>query len=488
MPSNDMDEALMQLLEWLYFTVAEINQIEAEGFQDFDDFVSTTQEELKSMVDGFYKRSDVDVTIPMKRRKLLYDVHHWCLDFDRRSMEVALNWPNESINNIDEAFQAMTTARECNTVRKSIAEKPGDQVKGPGKFTPNEYATWEKALTNKLASITGVKGVPLTYVIRKLVDTKPEDLIGQTFLAQTVLQAPLHSAAFEADSRDVHQMIVASTAGSDAEQFLKQVNKFECGRKDMEVIRAFYEGTGSMNRRLLESKLLLKHLHYKSERQLPFATFVAKLTGIYQALSDGDQEKGEPEKIEIFFEKFQCDSLVNEIIACKFDYNRNGGTFANLANTMADHIKPVNSHQQFSRGRQVSAIGTTHVGQAPEHGVYLADGTIYTGKYEGNDYHALSKDDKDALRQARSNHKAGGNNGKGHSRKIKAVRKQVSTKMKKVKKQLQDSRRSLAALQAAHSAVTPDAEMPPAPPPIASVTNGAGASAGSAFGGRAGRG
>ena len=239
---------------------------------------------------------------------------------------------------------------------------------------------------------------------------------------------------------------------------------------------------------MLESKQLLKHLHYKSERQLPFATFVAKLTGIYQALSDGDQEKGEPEKIEIFFEKFQCDSLVNEIIACKFDYNRNGGTFANLANTMADHIKPVNSHQQFSRGRQVSAIGTTHVGQAPEHGVYLADGTIYTGKYEGNDYHALSKDDKDALRQARSNHKAGGSNGKGHSRKIKAVRKQVSTKMKKVKKQLQDSRRSLAALQAAHSAVTPDAEMPPAPPPIATVTNGAGASAGSAFGGRAGRG
>ena len=91
MPSTDMDDALMQLLEWLYFTVEEINQIEAEGFQDFDDFVSTTQEELKSMVDGFYKRSDVDVTIPMKRRKLLYDVHHWCLDFDRRSMDVALH-------------------------------------------------------------------------------------------------------------------------------------------------------------------------------------------------------------------------------------------------------------------------------------------------------------------------------------------------------------------------------------------------------------
>lgn len=87
---------------------------------------------------------------------------------------------------------------------------------------------------------------------------------------------------------------------------------------------------------------------------MPYASFVAKLTGVFQVLSDGGQEKGEDGKIEIFFEKFQCDILKNEIIACKFDFHRNGGTFADTTNVMADHEQPVSQTQQFSRNQNVS--------------------------------------------------------------------------------------------------------------------------------------
>ena len=69
--------------------------------------------------------------------------------------------------------------------------------------------------------------------------------------------------------------------------------------------------------------------------------FFEKLTGIFQVLSDGGQEKGEAEKIELFFEKFQCESLKNEIIAYRFDFHRNGGTFADTDNVMANHVQPV---------------------------------------------------------------------------------------------------------------------------------------------------
>ena len=74
---------------------------------------------------------------------------------------------------------------------------------------------------------------------------------------------------------------------------------------------------------------------------------MAKLTGIFQVLSGGGQEKGEADKIELFFEKFQYKSLKNEIIACKFDFHRNGGTFADIAKNMADHVQPVSQSQQF---------------------------------------------------------------------------------------------------------------------------------------------
>ena len=312
-----MDVDLHQMLEWLAFEDDEINQLEEEGFITFEDFVQTSQEELKSMVDGFYRRTDININIPIKRRKTLYDFCNWCQDFDRRDMDAGLNWPGEEINDEDDATDAMYTARERAVVRKSLkAKSSSDEIKGPGVFTPDDYVHWQKALDNKLASLTGIKDVPLSYVIRKIDVANPEDLIGQSFLARTVLQTPISGATFEADSREVHQIIVANTSGTDAEQFLKTVFKYDCGRRDMEVLRAFYEGTGSTNRRMLEAKALLKHIHYKSERTMPFATFSAKLTGIFQCLQDGGQEKGDPEKVELFFEKFLCDSLSGELIGC----------------------------------------------------------------------------------------------------------------------------------------------------------------------------
>ena len=81
---------------------------------------------------------------------------------------------------------------------------------------------------------------------------------------RTVLLAPLSGTSFEADSREFHQIIVARTTGTDAEQFLKSVAKYECGCRDINIIRAFYEGTGSKNRIMLEAKQSLKHIHYKN--------------------------------------------------------------------------------------------------------------------------------------------------------------------------------------------------------------------------------
>ena len=106
---------------------------------------------------------------------------------------------------------------------------------------------------------------------------------------KTVLLAPLIGTGFEADSREVHQIVVASITGTDAEQFLKSVAKYKCGCRDMNIIRDFYEGTGRNNQRMLEAKQSLKHIHYNNERTMPYSSFVAKLTGIFQVLSDGGQ-------------------------------------------------------------------------------------------------------------------------------------------------------------------------------------------------------
>ena len=73
--------------------------MKTEGITDFEDFVSTMKDELKSMIDGFYKRNDLAFTIPIKQRKLLYDILEWCGDFDRRNMEAGIKWSDEEIVN-----------------------------------------------------------------------------------------------------------------------------------------------------------------------------------------------------------------------------------------------------------------------------------------------------------------------------------------------------------------------------------------------------
>ena len=92
-----MEADLNELLGWLDFTSEESELLEYEGFTDFEDFVSTTKDELKCMIDGFYKRDDLAFTIPIKQRKLLYDILEWCGDFDRRNMEAGINWSDEDI-------------------------------------------------------------------------------------------------------------------------------------------------------------------------------------------------------------------------------------------------------------------------------------------------------------------------------------------------------------------------------------------------------
>ena len=107
-----MNADIKELLSWLDFTTEESYILETEGFNDFEDFVSTTKDELKSMIDGFYKRNYLAFTIPIKQRKLLYDILEWCGDFERRDMEAGINCPGEEITNGRCNFAALPMARE----------------------------------------------------------------------------------------------------------------------------------------------------------------------------------------------------------------------------------------------------------------------------------------------------------------------------------------------------------------------------------------
>ena len=112
-----MDADLKELLGWLDFATEESYIMETEGFNNFEDFVSTTKDELKPMIDVFYKHNDLAFTVPIKRHKLLYDILEWCGDFDHRDMKAGINWPGGEITNGHCDFADLSMARERAFVR-----------------------------------------------------------------------------------------------------------------------------------------------------------------------------------------------------------------------------------------------------------------------------------------------------------------------------------------------------------------------------------
>ena len=217
---------------------------------------------------------------------------------------------------------------------------------------------------------------------------------------------------------------------------------------------------------------------------MPYASFVAKLTGIFQVLSDVGQEKGEAERIELFFENFQYESLKNEIIACKFDFHRNGGAFADTANVMDDHVQPVSQIQQFSRNRNVSEMGTTHTGTAPSAGIYIEDGTIFIGKHGLENFQLLSREETESPNNSCSKHSSAKT--KGGNRKIEATKRKSELKFKKLTKYLKESRRALSALQASTAPTVADTPKEnPAPAVSGAGTEMTLYAAGTQMGGRA---
>ena len=59
-----------------------------------------------------------------------------------------------------------------------------------------------------------------------------------------------------------------------AEQWIKNLAPQVNGHLDMEALRNHYGGEGNASRHIATAEKMRKTLHYKSERSMPFSTFL----------------------------------------------------------------------------------------------------------------------------------------------------------------------------------------------------------------------
>ena len=166
-----------QCLQWIGFTdVQHRNSIIAEGgFNGLIDFFDVTETDIRDMAESFSKRSPAAnrINFGMRRIKWLIAMMHWCQDHQRCSEEPDI----ADFANADAFKEALQVSAQRALLRKNDSDQVDTISKAadPGKFKDEtKWPDWEPAFVNYLSTMPGVRGVPLSYVVRANEDPDHE--------------------------------------------------------------------------------------------------------------------------------------------------------------------------------------------------------------------------------------------------------------------------------------------------------------------------
>jgi hypothetical protein len=234
------------------------------GLAQFEDFRYLVEKDLRDMADEFGKRTQAAgrIVFGLGRTKKLVGVMHWVQDCFRSS-----DVPNHEHFDDEVLFEALSLAQ----IRKSDVELVTTNTKAvdPGKFKDErKWPEWEKAFINYLSVVPGVSGIPLSYVVREL-DVPTPGIEYPTLTERMINRAPLDGQYYIADTRRVHSLLVGFLQGENTENWIRNIARYQDGRRDMIALRRHYAGEGNSTRRIADAKRIKTTLHYKTERALP---------------------------------------------------------------------------------------------------------------------------------------------------------------------------------------------------------------------------
>ena len=419
-PRPEMDLAL----EWVGFGVQNNRTaIMDEAFTDFNDIVEFNEKDIKDLAESFSKRTANDgrIIFGVRRIKRLKSMIHWALDFKRCSEEPSLDGLNAAL-----FLEQLTIASTREEIRQSLMDQSDIVSKeaSPGKLKDEKkWPEWEASMANYLSTIYGSFGIPISYVIRE--NDEPNTDGHDNFTEKSICSAPLEGPKFEADAKQVHQLIYAQVQGETAEQWIKPLSKKQNGRLDMKALRDHYSGEGNTSRRIAEAERLRDTLHYKNERYLSFTVFLSRMQRMFNIFKDEGEEYTEEQKVRFIFQKIQHPELMAEILALKVRQTMGDEiTFTTAANhlTAALSILP-----DFVARSRVSNVSTSAGHESAR--IYRADGSIETGFIK--EWGSLSKEDKTKVFNERKRlgikRGKGGKKPNGDSEQLKKAQTQLKT-------------------------------------------------------------
>ena len=391
-----------QCLQWISFTdVQHRNSITAEGgFNGHNDFLDIMETDIRDMAESFSKHSPAAnrINFGMRRIKWLIAMMHWCQDHQRCSEEPDI----ADFANADTFKEALQVSAQRALLRKNDSDQVDTISKAadPGKFKDEKnWPDWEPAFVNYLSTIPSVKGIPLSYVLRANEDLDHETDFEGDFMARSIACAPLNNATFRADARKVHQLLMNILVAESADQWIKNLAPRVNGRLDMEALRNHYGGEGNASRHIAIAEKLRETLLYKSERSMPFSTFLDHMQKMFNIFQEEGEELTENAKVCELLKHVQNNQLQDTVKALGVRFDIDGISYTESANHLTSAVSEL---PEYLLARRVSSVKRIRRGGSEKgknkfkrDSIYADDGTIFTGYY--SNWKSLSEEDRNKV-------------------------------------------------------------------------------------------
>ena len=352
------------------------------------------------MDESFSKRSPAAnrINFGMRCIKWLIAMMHWCQDHQRCSEEPDIT----DFANADAFKEALQVSAHRALIRKKDSDHVDTISKSadPGKFKgEKKWPDWEPAFVNYLSTIPSVKGVPLSYVVRVNEDPDHETDFEGDFVVRLIACAPLNNATFRADARKVHQLLMNFLAAESAEQWIKTLASRVNGRLDMEALRNHYGGEHNASRRIATAEKLRETLYYKSERSMPFSTFLDRMQKMFNIFQEEGEELTENAKVRELLKRVQNNQLQDTVKALRVRFDIDGISYTEAANHLTSAVSEL---PEYQLARCVSSLKCIRGGglekgknKFKRDSIYADDGTIITGYY--SNWKSLPKEGRDKV-------------------------------------------------------------------------------------------
>ena len=123
-----------------------------------------------------------------------------------------------------------------------------------------------------------------------------------------------------------------------AEQWIKNLAARVNGHLDMEALRYHYGGEGNASRRIATAEKLHKTLHYKSERSMPFSTFLDHMQKMFNIFQEEGEELTEKAKVRELLKRVQHNQLHNTVKALWVWLDLDGILYTEAANHLTSAV------------------------------------------------------------------------------------------------------------------------------------------------------